>query len=216
MASIGAVTCWAPTSLLGQEILQDTTSGLKSARHRVSTEYALTHQRDTANDGISLEENPYPSSTRVSIPILITPDNPSGYDKLAFPQSEAAEAVASTSSTSPPQKTLQIRHSDSFDGSSYADSSEDSEDEIASQAERKRHSRTLSYDIPGHRDMGVGASIVNRLEDSESGLQDEVSFLSAGMIEGSARTADQAGAILGIANVWVLQLADSLGLERII
>lgn len=190
------MTCWAPTSLLGQEILQDTTSAIKSGRHRLSAEYSLTNQIDDGDATIALQDRSrsHLGDGDTSISIFVTPEASLRHDASGGSTSDLSRAV--TSDGSPTKKTLQIRHSDSFDGSSYAGSSEDTGDEDEPK-ERKHHIKRASVSFAN----SMATRRNDALNEGQRDIQDEADFLSTGTTEGATRTADQAGAILGIANV---------------
>lgn len=196
-----AVTCWAPTSLLGQEILQDTTSGIKSGRHRLSSEYTLTSQVDHADITIALQERSNPTGYDGSMPTSPNPRYSLGYQDPEL----NSTGVHPPADVTHPSRTLQIRHSDSMDGSSYAGSSEDGGDEGPPPDRGRRHRSGAPRASVRILEAGIvsGGEVYNH-EDGERAVMDEADFLHFGTMESSARTADQAGAILGIANVFVV------------
>lgn len=201
--TLGAVTCWAPTSLLGQEILQDTTTAIKTGRNRMSVDYALAERAENGEDTIALQERSqsYPGGGDTSISIFVTPETSMGYDNMNGSSSELSKARSPEGT--PKGKTLQIRHSDSFDGSSYAGSSEESDNEEISHDRKKRHSKhaSLSYGRPVFDAANGSSTSLPGLDNGERGLADEADYLATGVTSGGTRTADQAGAILGIANM---------------
>lgn len=168
----------------------------------MSGDYALTHQTDNALEASLLEGRPYAAGHGTGVPIIVTTENPVKSDSATCFNEDTAQTAIPLTHTSPPKRTLQIRHSDSFDGSSYTDSSEDSEDEHVPRDKGSQHRSGLTYDHSGqYVDQGNGLGVLSRLEEADTSIQNEDIFQSTGMSDSSARTADQAGAILGIANV---------------
>lgn len=166
----------------------------------MSTEYALTSQRDEGDSHIPLQDR-LPSHLTdhdASVSRYVTPETSLGHQ--APGESTGALHRSALSDGSPTKKTLQIRHSDSFDGSSYADSSEDSErDDVPTEEGRSQTKRNATVSAMPLEDYSSAG--LDRLDDGERGVQNEADYLATGASEGSTRTADQAGAILGIANV---------------
>lgn len=166
----------------------------------MSTEYALTNQRDEGDGHISLQDR---SASHVAdrdarVSIYIGPETSLGYQ--APDESIGDLHQSALSDGSPTKKTLQIRHSDSFDGSSYAGSSEDSErDDETAEGRRSHAKRSATAGATRLEDYSTAG--LDRLDDGERGVQDAADYLATGASEGATRTADQAGAILGIANV---------------
>lgn len=233
----GAVTAWAPTSLLGQEILQEhIPAGKRHPSH--SAEYQLNGEPDSVAlmerqpespdfsfslngkaykpENVPLPPSAFASPRRARSPIQKAesskPSHPSPLnigEKLAALQAENLSALQSEQSSPsiPSGRTLQVRHSGSFDGSSYVASSEeedsDTETERAASPTSKLRSysmneriRTRSQDTimandRSHDDIDLGA------EEQELAMESE--YIANGADK--SRTADQAGAILGIANM---------------
>lgn len=171
---------------------------------RISTEYTLADRADDEGDNIALQDRSqsYLDGQDNSVSIFVTPETSLGD---ATKTDSAADLHKSYSPNGTPTgKTLQIRHSDSFDGSSYAGSSEDSDTENHNPSQKKRHIKhaSLSFRRPplftydGPQDSQPGGPGGAELE-----LAQEAEFLATGSTGGTTRTADQAGAILGIANM---------------
>lgn len=233
------MTAWAPTSLLGQEILQEQTPAGKRQFRNSSTyeasdgvdSMALMDRQPDSPESSFANGKPYRPETVPLPPSAIPtpqaakspkrghksrnsgsnkPKHPSPLnigEKLAALQAESmADLHAGPSSPNIRNgRTLQVRHSDSFDGSSYVPSSEDEDSLSDNETERasspskslsmNARSRTRSQDtIMGdrtHENVDLG--------DEEEELAMESEYLANGGEKG--RTADQAGAILGIANM---------------
>jgi hypothetical protein len=202
----GSVTCWAPTSLLGQEILQDTTTAIKAGRSRISTEYALAERTDAEDNSLALQDrsDSYLAVDDSSATDFVTPETSlGGYDSNDTSMTEMPRSTPPGGT--PAGKTLQIRHSDSLDGSSFEDSSEDSEDETKPTRKDRHRAKVASLSFPraasGEFGNGGTALGLDNRDNVERGLVEEADFLTTGTAGGATRTADQAGAILGIANV---------------
>lgn len=166
----------------------------------MSAEYALTHQADQDESAIPLQDRqqPYQDGADTSVSILVTPETSMGYVGGSSSVSDLQKSTTANGTAT--GKTLQIRHSDSFDGSSYAGSSEDSDDGEDSKGNKRNHTRQPSLSMPWSGDH-ANAPVLTRNDDTEQGVQDEADFLANGTVDAGTRTADQAGAILGIANV---------------
>ena len=168
--------------------------------------------------------------------------------KLAALQNAAADSLPGGSAAGMPvqnpsqsRTTLKVRHSDSFDGSSYVSSSDGSDAEpddaldprtgdpdatprLLSSIVMSSRTRTRSQDtvtdasgrgVAGrHGGAGQGAEWDETvdLDDEERGLAMESDYFASNGIVGpgeKGRVADQAGAILGIANMWVCASSDT-------
>lgn len=130
-------------------------------------------------------------------------------EKLAALQAESTSAsqAGPVSPNIRSGRTLQVRHSDSFDGSSYVASSED-EDSSDNETERATspEKRLNSYSMNSRgRTRSQDTIMADRshdevnLNEEEQDVAMESEYLANGGEKG--RTADQAGAILGIANM---------------
>lgn len=171
----------------------------------MSAEYGLADQTETGDDSmIPLHERTqsHPGDQENSISIFVTPETSLGYDNTINASATSLGKSRSPDGT-PKGKTLQIRHSDSFDGSSYAGSSEESDNDEMKQDNRRRHKNhpSLSYGRPTFENGNGSSTSLPGLQAGERGLAEEADYLETGVTGGGARTADQAGAILGIANV---------------
>lgn len=194
--------------MLGQEILGDTTTAIKIGQSRLSTDYALASQQEQTDEAIALEDrsNGYLSGNDTGNSTFMTP-NTTAVSMLDETEHPHSDLHAGPSAETPNGKTLQIRHSDSFDGSSYVESSDESDNEHISPKLQRHRPAVSSLSLPrsqrGQSREDVFA-VGPALEAEDRSLMVETDYLGHGPSASGARTADQAGAILGIANMSVL------------
>ncbi|CAD6566115.1 MAG: hypothetical protein CYPHOPRED_000358 [Cyphobasidiales sp. Tagirdzhanova-0007] len=244
-----AVTGWAPTALLAQEILQDRSAGLAKPVHlNGSGPYAdgeiaaepesiglmqrkqpssIALSRDGVDDekeyisrspspksGTATPRRTYqPTVTEDGAPIHPEPLDVSTKLRALVSSPEALDLVPSTLAPqlkAATSRTLQVRHTDSFsDADLHSLSSDEEASDLPEVAPLALPSASQKMQLQ-LRDNSSNDTIRTRPEEDIDLNQEEQDFALEAQLfggEGNAetgRTADQAGAILGIANVFVV------------